>query len=152
MVVDKYSSLYKSNGLTEIVEFSPTVYARDLLADAIKDGRLDDSAPATLISIPDALEIGGKLSAGEETSSYYYLKGTIKDTPTSTYGNFYLVDEFGNEIYVYGLYDASGNKYAYMQNPPDKGDTIIVYAKIKNYRNYYEQKIELISAVLIETE
>ncbi len=40
VVVDSYTSTYKSNRLTEIERLGPGVYARDLLAQYIMDGRL----------------------------------------------------------------------------------------------------------------
>lgn len=40
VVVDTYSSLYGPNKLTEIARYEPDVFARDLLADYIRDGGL----------------------------------------------------------------------------------------------------------------
>lgn len=38
IVVDSYTSTYKPNNLTEVVRYTPGVYARDLLADFIANG------------------------------------------------------------------------------------------------------------------
>ena len=151
VVVDTYTALYAPNGLTIVEYYDDGVYARDLLAEAVKDGMFDiKNTDYTLTSIPEALAIGEKLGANETTTEYYYIKGTVKATPTGDYGNFYLVDDDGNEIYVYGIYDLSGNKYAYMSEKPDKGDVIIIYAPIMKYQSSYT-KIELKNATLIET-
>ena len=40
VITDTYSSTYKSNRLTEIQRLGSGIYARDLLAEYIKDGRL----------------------------------------------------------------------------------------------------------------
>ena len=40
VVVDSYTSTYKANRLTEIKRLGPDIYARDLLAQYIMDGRL----------------------------------------------------------------------------------------------------------------
>ncbi len=40
VITDTYTSTYKSNNLTEIKRFAPDEYARDLLADYIKAGKL----------------------------------------------------------------------------------------------------------------
>ena len=108
----------------------------------------------TLTSIPNALKVGDGLSLNGETTEFYYIKGTVKSTPNSTYGNLYLVDENNNEIYVYGLYDQQGNRYNAMTNKPKAGDTITVYSKICKYYNANtgELKIELKNAVLLEIE
>ena len=150
VVVDTYTALYAPNGLTIVEYYDDGVYARDLLADAIKDGMFEiKNSDYKLTSIPEANSIGEGLGANETTTEFYYIKGTVKATPTGDYGNFYLVDENGNEIYVYGIYDLSGNKYAYMSEKPDKGDVIIVYAPIMKYQSSYT-KIELKNATLIE--
>ena len=41
VVVDSYTSTYKPNGLTEIERYDPGVYARDLLAEYIRNGGLE---------------------------------------------------------------------------------------------------------------
>lgn len=43
IVVDSYTSTYAPNNLTEIVRYSESVFARDLLADYIQSGALDDT-------------------------------------------------------------------------------------------------------------
>lgn len=155
IIVDTYTSLYKPNGLTTIAYFDDTTFARDLLAKEIAEGKLEvRHNDYTLTSIPNALKVGDGLSLNGETTEFYYIKGTVKSTPNSTYGNLYLVDENNNEIYVYGLYDQQGNRYNAMTNKPKAGDTITVYSKICKYynENTGELKIELKNAVLLEIE
>ena len=41
VVVDSYTSTYRPNGLTEIERYDPGVYARDLLAEYIRNGGLE---------------------------------------------------------------------------------------------------------------
>ena len=94
--------------------------------------------------------MGGVLADNQETSEYYYISGALKENPNSTYGNVYLVDDDGNEIYIYGLYDMNGNRYDSMSNKPYKGDRVIVYSRILKYVNATETKIELKNAILIE--
>ena len=153
VMVDTYSSLYTRNGLTVVDYYDQTTFARDLLADAISDGRFDDShTNYNLTSIPDALSIGSSLSANATTVDYFYVKGTVTTVPDSTWGNLYICDDEGNQIYVYGLYDRNGNRYDVMTEKPAVGDTVILYSQIMNYVNYYSgtSKIELNDATLIE--
>ena len=151
VVVDSYTSQYKSNRLTVVDYYDETTYARDLLADAIKEGRLQiqHDSSKQLTSIPDALAIGGRLNLDESTVDYYYIKGTVNSTPKEFYGNLYLVDEDGNEIYVYGLYDSYGNRYGNMEVKPKVGDTIVVYSTIYKYK---DGTIELKDAVMVSIE
>ena len=147
VVVDTYTALYSSNGLTMVEYLDDTTFARDLLAAAILEGRLETShKDYILTSIPNALAAGNKVSAGQYTEESYYIKGRVKSTPNATYGNLYLVDENGNEIYVYGLYDLNGKRYDSMTDKPKAGDTIVVYSTVYNYYG----TIELKDALLIE--
>ena len=162
VVVDTYTAYYSYNGLTIVDWYDEGVYARDLLAEEIKSGRFDDSGdnddsqsvessasnPITDISI--IIGIGNTLAAGEQTMDMYYVKGKVVSTPNSTYGNLTLEDDKGNQIYVYGLYDQSGNRYDKMSVKPAKGDTIIVYAPILNYDGTSYTKLELLDATLIQ--
>lgn len=148
VIVDTYTAFYAYNNLTIVDYYDDGVYARDLFSAEIKSGRFHESHEGyTLTSISDIIEIGKALAAGEQTSNKYYVKGTVKSNPNATYGNLYLVDESGEEIYVYGLYDQLGNRYDSMTTKPMAGDTVIVYAPLLNYQG---TKLELKDAVLIE--
>lgn len=150
IVVDTYTSLYAPNGLTVVDYYDENTFARDLLAEAIEAGELEVKHDAyTLTSIPDALEIGERLGNNQATSDYYYIKGTVKSAPNSTYGNLYLVDDAGNEIYVYGLYDSEGNRYDAMNVKPVAGDTVVLYSTIYKYYNV-STTIELKNATVVE--
>ena len=166
IIVDTYTALYAPNKLTIVDYFDDTTYARDLLADALAEGRLNgqggnggsssggnsgsnDHENYTLTSISDVLSIGNNLSVGDLTDDYYYVKGTVVSIEQYTYGNMYIVDENGNRLFVYGVNDLDGNRYAYMANKPQVGDTIVLYSVI--YR-YTADMVELKSAVLIDIE
>ena len=143
-----YTAVYAPNRLTIIDTYDDTTFARDLLAQAIVEGRLDKgSEEYSLTSISEALAIGKKLSVGSSTSEFYYIQGTITSIDNTTYGNLYIKDEAGNIMYIYGLYDQYGNKYNAMTNKPVVGDTITVVSVIYRYSN---STIELKSAVLVE--
>lgn len=153
VVVDTYTALYAPNRLTIVDYYDEGVYARDLLADAIKEGRYEikhDNISFT--SIKDANAIGAGLGSNQATVEYHYIKGTVKSAPNATYGNLYLVDEEGNEIYVYGLYDTEGKRYDKMTDKPMAGDTIILYSTIYKYANGSTVTVELKNATLIEIE
>lgn len=147
IVVDTYTAFYAPNGLTVVEYYDDGVYARDLLAEEIKAGRFELKVENyDVISVSEALQIGRGLSAGEQTRKNYYVQGTIVSTPNS-YGNLYLSDEYGNQIYVYGLYDLAGNRYSAMKNKPKAGDTIIVCGPIYFYNG---TTLEINAGTLIE--
>lgn len=153
VIVDTYTAYYSSNRLTVVDFYDEGVYARDLLAEEIKNGRFDSgssggnsggnsgntgntgSGDYTLTSIPDALAIGKGLSVGSQTSVDYYVKGRITSITQTTYGNMYIEDENGNELFIYGLYDENGNRYGNMSTKPKVGDTIIVCGPILRYNS-----------------
>ena len=148
VVVDMYTAAYARNGLTVVEYYDYKTFARDLLSDAIEEGRLEVKIDNyTLTSIADALAIGKKLAVGESTREVYYIKGTVKSINNTTYGNLYIKDDKGNEFLVYGLYDQNGKRYDAMTNQPKVGDTIIVYSTILRY-DY--STIEFKSATLLE--
>ena len=102
VVVDTYTAYYSPNGLTIVDFYDEGVYARDLLAEEIRSGRFDLSGDASysLTSIPEIIRIGESLDTNGKTAENYYVKGTVKSKPNSTYGNLTLVDEDGNELWI----------------------------------------------------
>lgn len=84
-------------------------------------------------SIPDVNAIGNQLAHNTATEEKYLVKGTVTELKNTTYGNMYIVDEAGNSLYIYGMYDEAGNRYDAMTNKPEVGDTITVLSIISNY-------------------
>ncbi len=156
VVVDTYTALYKYNGLTIVDYYDETTYARDLLAKAIENGELDAGGTSTpdeqytITPISTALEVGEALATGEETTEYLYYKGTVSNIINTTYGNFYLTDENGDQIYVYGLDDSYGNRYDAMSIKPIAGDVVIIKSTVKKYQySSGDTVIELVNSVVI---
>ena len=148
IVADTYSLFYSPNGLTEVARYDEETFARDLLADYIKAGGLTANANTEkkLTSIPEALSIGGALGENEETAEKYYVRGKVVSIASTKYGNMTIEDENGNRLYVYGVYDETGRvRYDAMSNPPQVGDTIILYGAMKNYVNGDTHIVEMVS-------
>ena len=146
IVVDTYTAYYKYNGLTIVDFYDENVYARDLFAEKVKGGAFELNHNAhRLTSIPDALAIGEKLSANQATKEMYHLKGTVKSISNSTYGNIYIVDENGNEIYVYGI-----ENYSNMPNKPKVGDEITLCSVIYKFVYNGRVTVELTNAIVVE--
>ena len=134
VVTDTYSSTYSYNQCTELERYDETTFARDLLADYIGTGAWGEKKTLKLTSISELLEIGATLGKDETTTDYYYVQGTVSKISNTTYGNVYIKDESGNELYLYGLYDLEGNRFDSMAKAPVVGDKIIVYGALLNYR------------------
>lgn len=158
VIVDTYTSQYKYNNLTVVEYYDETTYARDLLAEAIKAGKLGSGSTVVkpsevypITPVSEALSIGESLKIGGETTEYLYYKGTISNIANYTYGNCYLTDEDGNTIYVYGLKDQDGNRYDAMQYCPTEGDVVIIKSVVKKYQypSSGDIVIELINSVVV---
>ena len=152
VVVDTYSSTYAPNRLTEVARYTSGIYARDLLADYIEaNGLTLTPGEMTYTSIPEILKIGEKLSDNGMTAEGYYVKGRVVSVENSTYGNLYLQDDNGNQLYVYGVYDSTGAvRYDGLEDRPKVGDEIVLFGQIKRYVSRDKVIIELMSARLIQ--
>ena len=103
-------------------------------------------AQATLSTIAEILAEGALLADGEQTEIEFTVCGVITSVVQPTYGNMYIQDDAGNTLYVYGVYDETGNKYGELSVKPVVGDTITLKGVIKNYGG----TIELYQTVIVE--
>ena len=149
IVVDRYTLDYAPNGLTEVDVYKPNVYARDLLADYIRSGALEEEYSITDIGY--ILDLVGSLEYNVLTDRFF-IKGEIVSTPSADYGNTTIRDENGNEIYIYGIQSGVGGKFDTISNPPKLGDTVILYGPAVYYSNNStgEKTIEIKNAYLID--
>lgn len=70
------------------------------------------------------------------TTEWWTVTGKVKSIASSTYGNMYIVDEAGNELYIYGLYmPDTGVRFDSMETKPQVGDTITIAATLGTYTN-----------------
>lgn len=98
-------------------------------------------AANSVITIAKAIEIGNAHDSDKYTEDKYYIVAKIKEVYNAEYGNMILVDEAGNELTVYGTYDANGtNGYKDMANKPVVGNTIKVYGKIGKFNTTPQMK------------
>ena len=104
----------------------------------------------TLTSIPDILSIGETLSAGAISTEYYYVKGTVTSILNSKYGNLYIEDENGNQLYIYGTYTTDGTRYDSMETPPAVGDELVLYGAIQHYVSGGSTIIEMVHATIVQ--
>lgn len=146
LITDTYSSTYASNRLTEIKRYTEGVFSFHLLADYIEAGGLTAGGEIKHTTIAEALAIGNALPTGETTTESYYVSGKVTKIESTTWGNLYIEDENGNQIYIYGVYDETGTlRYDAMSDPPAVGDTITLFGPIMNYNS----KIEIKNARLV---
>ncbi len=142
MVTDTWNSPYVDNCLTVVDRYDETTFARDLLADYVEEGGMTTVKPTptptpgdiTLTSIADVLELGSALPANGVTESELDVRGKIVEIKSTTWGNMTIEDAEGNQLYIYGTYDSSGEiRYDAMADQPQVGDTVFLRGAIKNY-------------------
>ncbi len=150
LITDTYSSSYAPNRLTEIERYDADVFARDLLAEYIKEGHFDMSG-GDLTSIAEILAIGANMQANAQTQGVYRVRGEIVEIYNTIYGNMILSDGQGNLLTVYGVSDADGTRYDRMSDKPQVGDIVTLEAPIKRYvnANTGEDIIELFQSYLV---
>ncbi|MDE7095796.1 MAG: hypothetical protein K2O23_04830 [Anaeroplasmataceae bacterium] len=99
---------------------------------------------------------------GEYVTTY----GEVKSVVSDKYGNIYLKDTDGNEIYLYGLYngkvaecypdgkwsDAKATRYDNMKDKPVVGDVIAVYGPRDEYNGTAQIKNAILLYYVSKTE
>lgn len=82
-----------------------------------------------------------QLAGSAYSTGKYYVTGTIVEIKNTTYGNVYIEDADGNQLYVYGLYIDEGNtRYDAMDPQPIVGDTITVYGVLGTHNGSSQMK------------
>ena len=101
------------------------------------------SIPAadSTLSIPQANTLGLSSAHNEYTEGKYYVTGTVTKIASDKYGNMYIADADGNELYVYGTWSADGEtRYDALDKKPVVGDTVTVYGIIGQYNGAPQMK------------
>ena len=106
------------------------------------DGCTEKLLPAadSVLTIEQALKIGALFTENNTyTDGKYYITGTIENFASidtaQTHGNLYITDGT-NDLYVYGIYDITGNiRYDSLPVKPAVGDEITLYGKIGHYNS-----------------
>ncbi len=76
----------------------------------------------------------------------YYVEGFITKIEKYDYGNLYLRDDAGDEVYVYGVLDADGQSKNFTSLSIDVGDKVVLYGS----KGAYNGKPQMVNATLIE--
>ena len=86
------------------------------------------------------------LEDGELTEGRYYVRATVESVTNPQYGAMIITDG-KDSISVYGSYSADGSKgYADLESKPVKGDEVLLYTNVKNFKG----NLELNSAWIME--
>ncbi len=104
-----------------------------------------NTAGIKFTDIPTLNTIGAGQATNDLTTTKYYTKGKITSIANTTYGNMYIQDDEGNELYIYGLY-IDGKKYGDATTKPVVGDTIVINGAMTSYNS----KAQMKNADLIE--
>ena len=122
----------------EEFSFTLTATIKSTTSSATKDKTFTIKVPAAAaegeLSILAAIELGKEQANSSYTTEKYYVSGTVKNITNDTFGNLYITDAEGNELLVYGTYDATGKtKFDNMTTKPQVGDTVTFYSVVGNY-------------------
>ncbi len=86
------------------------------------------------LTIPEANELGLAQGQNSYTAEKYSVTGKIVGISNTQYGNMYIADDNGNQLFVYGIYDATGEvRYDALDYKPVVGDTITLLGVIGTY-------------------
>ena len=118
--------------------FTLTATVHSPTTDETREKTFEIKVPAAtaedVLSIPAAIELGKEQAKSGYTTEKYYVSGTVTKIDNTTYGNLYIADEDGNELLVYGTYDATGKvRFDKMSTQPKVGDTVTFYSVVGNY-------------------
>ncbi len=118
----------------------------------MKDAALVElTEDAVVTPILDFNTAASNLTGTSESSPWFEITGTVKEDPQATYGNLYLIDGEGNEVYVYGLYDEAGTRYDALTDKPAAGDVITIRGRVSRYlKKDNTNQLQIKNAVLIE--
>ena len=153
----RYDAMTEKPVVGDVVLFHGTLQNYKGNTKEIQNGRIIDFIPMnytpeqpklpdfdTELTIEQILEL--PLSDNQITEGRYYIRATIDSISNAQYGSMYISDATGT-ISVYGSYNADGTiGYANMTDKPVKGDEVLLYATIKNFKG----TLEVNSAWIIE--
>ncbi len=112
-----------------------TANCKDIDLDGACDTCEGDVALPETLTIAQAIALGSEQADSAYTTEKYLVTGQITAVGNTTYGNLYIADEEGNELYVYGLYSNDGSiRYDALESKPDEGDTVTVLSVVGNYK------------------
>lgn len=99
------------------------------------------------------ISISNFLTKPDDKSTWYRLTGKITKIDNPTYGNLYIADEDGNEVYVYGCYPGYGasgdNRKNFLAAAGiEEGDILT----IAGYKDTYNGKVELCGGAYVSHE
>ncbi len=78
----------------------------------------------------------------------YIVKGTVTSIVNTTYGNWYLQDEAGDEVYIYGTLDKDGKTKNFLSLGLEVGDVV----KVSGPKTTYGETVELVDVTVLSIE
>ncbi len=124
---------YMTPDTTGVTQF-PVLIMDKAAAEAL-DPTVPEIPEAEEKTIPEFTEIAlAQPDKGAATLGKYIVTGKITEIKNTEYGNMYIADEAGNQLYIYGMYDKTGDVRFDKMNPqPKVGDTVVVLGVACNY-------------------
>ena len=145
----RYSEMSKKPVVGDEVLYYGTLQNYKGNTKEIQNGRIIDfisngeEAPApelppfdSTLTIAELLAL--PLADAELTEGRYYVRATVESVTNPQYGQMIITDG-KDSISVYGTYGADGSVgYANLEKKPVKGDEVLLYANVKNFKGTME--------------
>lgn len=74
-----------------------------------------------------------EINAAKDGPQVYRLTGYVSSVVNSRYGNLYIKD-YSDKVYIYGTYDADGNRFDAFADPVREGDIITIEGTKSSYK------------------
>ena len=102
---------------------------------------IESSKKFTVVpTIAEALAILAAYPDKSIGSDKLLIKGTIEEVSNAQYGEMTVKDDTGS-LFVYGTYSADGvSRYSELSDKPVKGDTVVLYGLLCEYKGTPEMK------------
>ena len=86
-----------------------------------------------------------EINAADDGPQVYRLTGYVSSVVNSKYGNLYIKD-YSGDVYIYGTYDADGNRFDTFADPVREGDIIT----IEGTKSSYKESPQMMNVKLVQ--
>jgi hypothetical protein len=88
-----------------------------------------------------------EVNAGPDGKTYI-VEGTVTSIVNTTYGNWYMVDKAGDEVYIYGTLDKNGKTKNFLSLGLEVGDVV----KVSGPKTTYNGTVELVDVTVLSIQ
>ena len=94
-----------------------------------------EPADGSTLTIPEAIALATPKAKNEYTTNKFMVTGKVVAIASEQYGNLYIADDAGNELYVYGTKGEDGTYFDKLDPKVEVGDTVTLYGPVGKYND-----------------